>query len=347
VSAPYEVNAHRLTVGVSIGIAVAPGDGTTCNKLLKNADVALYRAKADGRGTWRFFEAEMDARLQARRKLELDLREALANAEFELHYQPLYNLKDDRICGFEALLRWQHPTRGMVMPGEFIPVAEEIGLIVPMGEWVLHRACADASNWPSDLKVAVNVSPVQFKDGRLVSVVTDALTASGLAADRLELEITESVLLANGTATHTTLHALRKFGVLISMDDFGTGYSSLSYLRSFPFDKIKIDQSFIRDVAATDSSGLIVSAVIGLCSSMGMLTTAEGVETEEQLSRLRAEGCDEAQGFLFSRPVPQLEIPRLIERWGSAPPIGAAAGGDKRRRKAARLPAAKISTLSA
>jgi diguanylate cyclase (GGDEF)-like protein len=315
VSAPYEIGAHRLFLGVSIGIAVAPSDGASCDTLLKNADVALYRAKADGRGTWRSFEAEMDARLQARRKLELDLRDALANDEFELHYQPLYSLKKERVCGFEALLRWRNPARGMVMPAEFIPVAEEIGLIVSMGEWVLRRACADAANWPPDIKVAVNVSPVQFKDGRLVQVVSDALATSALSPDRLELEITESVLLTNATTTLVTLHALRKLGVHISMDDFGTGYSSLSYLRSFPFDKVKIDQSFIRDLGAADSSALIVSAVIGLCGSMGMLTTAEGVETEEQLARLRIEKCDEAQGYLFSRPVPQLEIPGLIARW--------------------------------
>jgi diguanylate cyclase (GGDEF)-like protein len=315
VSAPYEIGTHRLVLGVSIGIAVAPSDGAACDTLLKNADVALYRAKADGRGTWRFFEAEMDARLQARRKLELDLRDALANDELELYYQPLYNLKKERVCGFEALLRWQNPARGMVMPAEFIHVAEEIGLIVSMGEWALHRACADASNWPADIKVAVNVSPVQFKDGRLVQIVSDALTASGLSPDRLELEITESVLLTSGPATLATLYALRKLGVHISMDDFGTGYSSLSYLRSFPFDKIKIDQSFVRDLGSADSSGLIVSAVIGLCSSMGMLTTAEGVETEEQLAWLRNEKCDEAQGYLFSRPVPQLKIPGLIARW--------------------------------
>jgi diguanylate cyclase (GGDEF)-like protein len=315
VSAPYEIGTHRLILGVSIGIAVAPGDGASCGMLLKNADVALYRAKADGRGTWRFFEAEMDARLQARRKLEIDLRDALEKDEFELHYQPLYNLKQERVCGFEALLRWQNPARGMVMPAEFIYVAEEIGLIVSMGEWALNRACADASTWPANVKVAVNVSPVQFKDGRLVQVVSNALAASGLSPERLELEITESVLLASGTTTLATLHALRKLGVRISMDDFGTGYSSLSYLRSFPFDKIKIDQSFIRDLGATDSSGLIVSAVIGLCSSMGMLTTAEGVETEEQLERLRMEKCDEAQGYLFSPPVSQLELPGLIARW--------------------------------
>jgi diguanylate cyclase (GGDEF)-like protein len=319
VSAPYEIGAHRLILGVSIGIAVAPGDGSSCGTLLKNADVALYRAKADGRGTWRFFEAEMDARLQARRKLELDLREALANNELELYYQPLYNLKQERVSGFEALMRWQNPARGMVMPAEFIHVAEEMGLIVPMGEWALHRACADASNWPWDVKVAVNVSPVQFKDGRLVQIVSEALAASGLAPERLELEITESVLLASGTTTLATLHALRKLGVRIAMDDFGTGYSSLSYLRSFPFDKIKIDQSFIRDLGATDRSGLIVSSVIGLCSSMGMTTTAEGVETEEQLARLRLEKCDEAQGYLFSRPVPQLEIPGLITRLDRSP----------------------------
>jgi diguanylate cyclase (GGDEF)-like protein/PAS domain S-box-containing protein len=313
-SAPYEIDGHQVMVGASLGISVAPGDGVTCERLLKNADVALYRAKSDGRGTWRFFEPEMDARLQARRKLELDLREALAKDQFDLYYQPICDLELNRVCGFEALLRWRHPTRGFVPPSEFIPVAEEIGLIVQLGDWVLNRACAQASEWPSYVKVAVNVSPAQFKGPGLVQSVSDALSAAGLSPQRLELEITESVLLTNSVATLAILHALRDRGIRISMDDFGTGYSSLSYLRSFPFDKIKIDQSFVRDVAAPGESSLIVRAIIGLSRSLGMRTTAEGVETEEQLARLRAEGCNEVQGYLFGMPSLPRHIPKLLKR---------------------------------
>ncbi len=313
-SAPYEIDEHRVMVGASLGISVAPGDGVTCERLLKNADVALYRAKSDGRGTWRFFEPEMDARLQARRKLELDLREALAKDQFDLYYQPICDLELNRVCGFEALLRWRHPTRGFVPPSEFIPVAEEIGLIVQLGDWVLKHACAQASEWPNHVKVAVNVSPAQFKGSGLVQTVSDALSAAGLSPQRLELEITESVLLTNSVATLAILHALRDRGIRISMDDFGTGYSSLSYLRSFPFDKIKIDQSFVRDVAASGESSLIVRAIIGLSRSLGMRTTAEGVETEEQLARLRAEGCNEVQGYLFGMPSLPRHIPKLLKR---------------------------------
>ena len=257
----------------------------------------------------------MDTRLQARRLLEIDLRAAVAEAAFELHYQPIYDLRQERICGFEALLRWNHPTRGRVSPMDFIPLAEEIGLIVPLGEWVLRRACADASLWPDDLKVAVNVSPAQFQSAQLIDVVRTSLGESGLLAQRLELEITESVLLVNGNATIAILHALRTIGARISMDDFGTGYSSLSYLRSFPFDKMKIDKSFIRDLTQENGSGFIVRTVINLGSSLGMTMTAEGVETEEQLARLREENCDEVQGYLFSPPVPLAQVPSLLEKW--------------------------------
>jgi diguanylate cyclase (GGDEF)-like protein len=315
VSQPYDLDGHRIMIGASVGISIAPGDGASCGKLLKNADVALYKTKAEGRGTWRFFEPDMDARLQARRALELDLWAALANNQFELHYQPLFDLRADRIGGFEALLRWKHPVHGMVSPAEFIPISEEIGLIVPLGDWVLKRACAEASVWPGHVKVAVNVSPAQFRTGHLVESVTEALAASGLPAARLELEITESVLLTNSAATLATLHALRALGVRISMDDFGTGYSSLSYLRSFPFDKIKIDQSFIRDLATTEDAEAIVRAIIGLGASLGMRTTAEGVETDEQLAWLRTEDCAEVQGYFFSPSVPAAELPALIERW--------------------------------
>jgi diguanylate cyclase (GGDEF)-like protein len=315
VSAPYIIEGQKITVGVSIGISIAPSDGATCGKLLRNADVALYRAKADGRGTWRFFEAEMDIRLQARRQLELDLRDALANDEFVLFYQPIYDFENDWISGFEALVRWQHPTRGIILPSEFIPLAEEIGLIVPLGQWVLRTACIEATKWPKHVKVAVNVSATQFKSESLVPSVREALTVSGLAAQKLELEITESVLLANSSSTLDALHALRELGLRISMDDFGTGYSSLSYLRSFPFDKIKIDQSFIQTLAAKDGSRDIVRTIVGLGRSLGMRTTAEGVETLEQLALLRAVGCHEAQGYYFSVPVPEKNIPKLIEQW--------------------------------
>ncbi len=316
-SAPYEIEAQRVTISVSIGISVAPGDGTSYDKLLKNSDVALYLAKADGRATWRFFEPEMDVRLQVRRALELDLRDALANEEFEIFYQPIYDLAEDRIGGFEALLRWRHPTRGLVPPGDFIPLAEEIGLIVPLGEWVLRNACTEANSWPSHMKLAVNVSAVQFRNERLIKMVTDALRAAEFSPRRLELEITESVLLANNMTTMAKLHELRNFGVSISMDDFGTGYSSLSYLRSFPFDKIKIDQTFVRMMSAKDGSRAIVRAMAALGSSLGIRTTAEGVETEEQLAWLRSAGCNEAQGFLFSPAVPARDIPRLLAKWNA------------------------------
>jgi diguanylate cyclase (GGDEF)-like protein/PAS domain S-box-containing protein len=313
VSAPYNIQGHEVIVGASIGIALAPGDGNDCDALLRNADMALYRAKADGRGAAHFFEPEMDRRIQARRVLELDLRKAYANGEFELFYQPLINLAENRISGFEALLRWRHPKRGMVSPGEFVPLAEEIGLIVPLGEWVLRQACTEAARWPDDLHVAVNLSPVQFRNKSVVQAVMTALAYSRLEPRRLELEITESVLLADTEANLATLHKLREIGVRISMDDFGTGYSSLSYLRSFPFDKIKIDRSFVNDLTRRPDCMAIIHAVVGLGESLGISTTAEGVETREQLERLRAEGCTEAQGFLFSAPCPASEIGRLIE----------------------------------
>ncbi|MEN3349826.1 MAG: hypothetical protein V7632_3461 [Bradyrhizobium sp.] len=312
VGVPYELNGHRVVVGCSAGISMSPGDGTSGEKLLKNADVALYRAKMEGRGTWRFFEPSMDASLQRRRALELDLREAMGKDEFSLFYQPLYDLHLDRICGFEALLRWHHPKRGMVPPDLFIPIAEEIGLIGPLGEWVLHRACEQAVTWPGEMKLAVNVSAVQFRDQGFIDIIANALEGSKLSPRRLELEITESVFLANSAETLATLHKLKAQGLRIALDDFGTGYSSLSYLRSFPFDKLKIDKSFVRDATATHGSKSIVRAVIGLGRSLGMTTIAEGVETVEQLDHMRAEGCNEAQGFLFSHPVPVTEIAATI-----------------------------------
>jgi diguanylate cyclase (GGDEF)-like protein/PAS domain S-box-containing protein len=313
-SAHYEIHGNEVIVGASVGIALAPGDGDDSDALLRNADMALYRAKAEGRGAAHFFEPEMDRRIQARRVLELDLRKAFTNGEFQLYYQPLMNLQQDRICGFEALLRWQHPTRGMVPPGEFISLAEEIGLIGPLGEWVLRQACAEAARWPDDLRIAVNLSPAQFRNRSVVQAVLTALAYSRLKPQRLELEITESVLLADTEINLAILHKLREIGVRISMDDFGTGYSSLSYLRSFPFDKIKIDRSFVNDIADRPDCMAIIHAVVGLGTSLGISTTAEGVETQEQLDRLRAEGCTEAQGFLFSPPRPVSEIAGLIAK---------------------------------
>jgi predicted signal transduction protein with EAL and GGDEF domain len=310
---PFDLDGHQVVIGTSIGIALAPLDGLDTDQLIKNADMALYRAKADGRGVFRFFEPEMDAKMQARRTLEIDLRKALAEGEFELFYQPLVNLASNEVSGFEALLRWNHPTRGLVSPSEFIPIAEEMGLIAPLGERILRQACAEAAGWPDDIKVAVNLSPVQFKSKTLALAVTSALASSGLPPHRLELEISESVLLQDNEATLTTLHQLRQLGVRISMDDFGTGYSSLSYLRSFPFDKIKIDQSFVRDLSGKEDSLAIIRAVAGLGRNLGMATTAEGVETREQLGYLRQEGCTEVQGYLFSRPLPARNIIPLLE----------------------------------
>jgi diguanylate cyclase (GGDEF)-like protein len=309
---PFELGDHHVVIGASVGIAIAPDDGCNADLVLKNADLALYRAKEDGRGAFHFFETEMDVKVQARRILELDLRQAISAGEFEVFYQPIVNLAEDRISGFEALLRWNHPTRGKVPPDEFIPVAEQTGLIVAIGEWVVRQACAEAATWPSELRVAVNVSPVQFRGSTLISAVVSALASSGLRSDRLEIEITETVLMHNNEATMAALHQLHSLGVRISMDDFGTGYSSLSYLRSFPFDKIKIDQSFVRDLIDRPDSIAIIRAVAALGSSFGMTTLAEGVETQEQLDKMRAEGCTEVQGYFYSRPVPASEVARLL-----------------------------------
>ena len=312
ISAPYEIDGQQIVVGTSVGIAVAPTDGDAVAALLKSADVALYRAKTDGRGRYRFFESGMDAAMQARRTLELDLRAALVNGEFELHYQPVVSIATQQVTGFEALLRWRHPERGLVSPANFIPLAEEIGLIVPIGEWALRQACGDAATWPDHITVAVNLSPAQFKSVRLSQSVMLALASSGLSPHRLELEITEGVLLLEHGTTLSVLHQLRTLGVRIAMDDFGTGYSSLSYLRSFPFDKIKIDRSFIQNMAQDESSSAIVRAVVGLSATLGMVTTAEGVETAEQLDGVRAEGCTEVQGFYFSAARPASEVAAMI-----------------------------------
>jgi diguanylate cyclase (GGDEF)-like protein len=311
-SEPYDIDGHQAVIGASIGIAVGPGDGLSPDKLLRNADLALYRAKGDGRGTFRFFEPAMDLQMQTRRIMEQDLRKALHAGEFELYYQPVVNLASNEISGFEALIRWNHPERGMISPATFIPLAEEIGFIVQIGEWVIRQACATASQWPENLHVAVNISAVQFRNAGLMQVIVGALAASGLRPTRLEIEITETALLQNKETTLAVLHQLRSLGIRIAMDDFGTGYSSLTYLQCFPFDKIKIDRSFVKDITENIGSLNIVRAVAALANGMGMTATAEGVETREQLDRIVSEGCTEMQGFLFSQPLPVDEIERLF-----------------------------------
>jgi diguanylate cyclase (GGDEF)-like protein len=312
IAEPYDLNGHQVVIGASVGIALAPGDGRDFDRLLKSADMALYRAKQDGRGTYRFFEPEMDARMQARRALELDLRKALALGEFEVFYQPLISLETNKVTCFEALLRWRHPERGLVAPDDFIPLAEATGLIGSIGAWVLKKACSEALNWPGDIAVAVNLSALQFKNGAVVLDVISALGESGLPARRLELEITETILLQDTEATMVTLNQLKELGTRIAMDDFGTGYSSLGYLQKFPFDKIKIDRSFVKDLLDKPASTAIVRAVSGLGRTLGITTTAEGVETVGQLQRLRVEGCTEVQGYLFSKPLPAHELGSLL-----------------------------------
>ena len=311
---PFTLDSHEVYVDVSIGVALAPNDGEDHERLLKNADIALYRAKEVGRGTYRFFEAEMDAKLQARKALEQDLRQALVKGELEMHYQPLIAVDGQSMMGVEALMRWRQPERGLVPPAEFIPVAEEIGLILPLGEWALRTACKQVTAWPG-LRVSVNLSPVQFKHRDLIAAVREILEETGLEPERLELEITEGVLLRDTEASLATLSGLKDLGVRIAMDDFGTGYSSLGYLHRFPFDKIKIDRSFVGDLGDRPDAAAIVRTVIGLGQSLGIMTNAEGVETLEQLTILTNEGCDQVQGFYFGRPAPADEIARLIESW--------------------------------
>ena len=307
-SAPYELNGVLVEIGTSIGIAMAGAEGDDIERLLRNADTALYHAKAAGRGTACVFEAAMDETARARRVLERELREALTEGAFEIHYQPLIDLRRNCITGLEALVRWRHPGRGLVGPDTFIPLAEETGLVVPLGEWVLNRACRDAARWPRHVSVAVNVSAVQLRHRNFAQTVLLALAASGLPAERLELEITESVLLDDTETILETLHLLRRTGIRISMDDFGTGYSSLSYLRRFPFDKIKIDRSFVHDSDRNPDAGAIMRALVGLGSNLGITTLVEGVETSEQLAAIRAEGAEQMQGYLFSPPRPIEEL---------------------------------------
>jgi diguanylate cyclase (GGDEF)-like protein len=309
---PFECAGNLITTDASIGIALATSDGLDLDQLLRNADLALYGAKGDGRRTYRFFEAGMDARARERRSLELELRQAISDGSLEAWYQPVLNLETNKVSSCEALLRWRHPERGMISPAEFIPVAEETGLINQLGHWVLNTACAEAANWPDEVRVAVNVSPIQFRSQTLALNVAAALAASGLSAGRLELEITEAILIRDDEAALEALHQLRKLGVRIALDDFGTGYSSLSYLQRFPFDKIKIDRSFIRDLAGGGASSSIVQAVVNIAAASDMTTTAEGVETEQQRNLLYILGCTEMQGFLFSPAIPGVEIRRLL-----------------------------------
>jgi diguanylate cyclase (GGDEF)-like protein len=311
-AAPYDLAGNQAVVGASIGIAISPCDAATADDLLKCADMALYSAKGDGRGARRFFEPEMNARVKARRRLEVDLRAAMAKKQLEMFYQPIVSVGSHEVIAFEALIRWHHPDRGMVSPAEFIPVAEETGLIIPLGEWIIRQVCSDALTWPRNVRVAINLSPVQFRSPDLVKTVFSALAVTHLDPSRLELEITETALLQDSDAVLEKLHQLKTYGVQISMDDFGTGYSSLSYLRSFPFDKIKIDQSFVRGLGKREDSLAIVRAVISLGRNLGMTTTAEGVETNDQLGILRAERCDEVQGFLFSPAVRLNETLQLL-----------------------------------
>ena len=310
---PIEANGHMVATGASIGIAISPGDGRDADILLKNADLALYRAKQDGRGIFRFFEPSLDEAARRRRRLELDLRIAMKAGQFKLEFQPIYDLKAERIGAFEALLRWHHPERGLIPPTEFIPVAEDSGMIVAIGEWVMREACRVAIDWPEHVRVAVNVSPLQFRNSGFKSVVLQALAYSHLAPQRLEVEITETIFLDGEENVVSVLHQLREMGVRVALDDFGTGYSSLSYLRSFPFDKIKIDKSFVDSVASDPSAAAIVRAIVDLAAALDMETTAEGVEDESQLARLRGQGCGSIQGYLFSRPVGGDQIATLLQ----------------------------------
>lgn len=319
IAGAHLVDGNQIYIGASIGVAVLYGGDNDVTTLLRHADLAMYRAKADGRGVYRFFETEMGRQAEIRRALELDLRKAVANNDFQLYYQPVVDLDARKVTGVEALMRWNHSTRGFVPPVEFIPLAEETGLIVEMGEWALRRACADAARWPNDIRVAVNLSPVQFRNKRLVTDVADALSASGLAPDRLELEITESVVLGNNSRNLAILQELRNLGVRIALDDFGTGYSGLGYFRAIKFDKVKIDQSFVREMDRQPQCLAIVRAAIALGENLGLSTIAEGVESLEQLESLRREGCKEVQGFFFSVPQPNGALIRTLDQIGYQP----------------------------
>jgi diguanylate cyclase (GGDEF)-like protein len=318
VAEPVTIEGQEIVPSTSIGIALGPVDGATSGELLKNADLALYRAKEAGRGTFAFFEETLNQRAQERRKLESDLRLALEHGQFELHYQPLFDLDNSRIGSFEALLRWNHPERGQIPPADFIPIAEDTGLIIPIGAWVMREACREATRWPDHIRIAVNVSSVQFHRPGLHEIILQALAASGLAPRRLEIEITESIFLAGSEATLRLLHSLRSLGVRIALDDFGTGYSSLSYLQSFPFDKLKIDRSFINNLLTRPGAAAVVRAITDLAGALGMETTAEGVEEASQLEELKTQGCSSIQGFLFARPMSARDVDALLDSEGEA-----------------------------
>ncbi len=319
VAKPYDIDGNHLTVETSIGIALAPDHGTESNQLLKKADLALYKAKSDGRNDWCLFQPDMELKARERLELAMDLRESLIHQQFEIHYQPVVSTATEELVSMEALVRWPHPHRGMVQPDEFIPLAEDTGLIIPLGEWVLRNACLQAASWPAHLSVAVNLSPVQFRTGDLVEIVKSALRDSKLPTQRLELEVTEGVLLQHNEENLKVLHQLKELGISIVLDDFGTGYSSMSYLRTFPFNKIKIDRTFVAELGRRDDCAAIVSAVSGLARSLNIAMTAEGVETTEQLTLLRAAGCGLAQGFLFGRPRlgSELTFDSPPQRWRS------------------------------
>jgi diguanylate cyclase (GGDEF)-like protein len=311
-SKPFDIDGQPAVIGTSVGIAMARGDDPAHDELLRNADLALYRAKSEGRGTYCVFEAEMKAELQQHHAMEFELRAALSTGQFQLYYQPIVSLQSNKITSFEAVLRWLHPNKGMIMPDAFIPLAEDMGFMIPLGEWVLKNACAAAAKWPRRIKISVNISPMQFRHPGFVHMVIGALTVSCLQPDRLELGIAESALQHDNAETLTALYQLRELGVGICMDDFGTGCSSLSHLQSFPFDKLKINRSFVKDISDHAGSLNIVRAIAGLAHSLGIATTAEGVETKEQLDTVRSEGCVEVQGYLFSKPLPVDDIERLL-----------------------------------
>jgi diguanylate cyclase (GGDEF)-like protein len=342
VGQPIDYNGQLISTGLSIGIALSPSEGADAESILKHADLALYRSKADGRGTFRFFEAEMDARAQARRALEIALRQAISKNELEVHYQPQVDIYTDKISAFEALVRWRHPELGLIPPVDFIPLAEETGIIHHLGEWVLRRACIDAMQWPRSVGISVNVSPAQFKAHDLTRMVSGILKETSLDPRRLELEITESILLKDVDSNLKTLHELKVLGVRIAMDDFGTGYSSLGNLRSFPFDKIKIDRSFVSDLEHNSDSAAIVHAILGLGHSLGIAICAEGVETKAQLSYLRREGCAEVQGYYYSKPKPFAQVAAMLNRSPAPQPLPLVSADDQ----AATTTQPSISSLS-
>ena len=321
---PFLLRGHLVNIGASVGIALAPQDASDADALLSQADLALYQAKANGRGTFSFFRPELQEHAQARRTLEQELRKALMLRQYELYYQPQIDVDTGKLSGFEALLRWKHPTRGLINPAAFVPLLEELGLILPVGEWMLRTACVEAMRWPVELSVAVNIAAAHFEGDRLTATVAAALAASGLPAHRLEIEVTETALLHNGDATRAALHILQDMGVNVAMDEFGTGYSSMSQLRSFPFDRIKIDRSFVDGASINGNDAAIVRAIAGLGVILGMRTTAEGVETAEQLEQIRAHGCTEVQGYLLGRPVPETELGAVITALSSTTGVSAA-----------------------